>query len=178
MPITEELTKRLAPGKAYPETVRALAEKWGPILGVEPGWVLAHSYVESSNRPLVHNPRGNAWGLMQIKPGTAADIVRWMKATGASKKPEVAEVLKLWKGEPENLLNPELNLMLGTFYLGYIKRRMEKDFGRGDHEIVAAAYNQGPGAARQALKSGSFAPTPAMQHYLAKIAEAKTEGYG
>lgn len=177
MPITPEITKRLS-DKPYPETVRALAEKWGPIFGVEPGWVIAHAYVESSNRPLVHNPRGNAWGLMQLKPGTAEDAVRWMKAAGLAKDPRVKKVLmSSWRGQGEDLYNPELNLMLGTFYLGYIKRRFEDQFGRGDHEVVAAAYNQGPGAVRKALRSGEFQPTSEMQHYISKIADAKAEGY-
>ena len=177
MPITPEMTKRLS-DRPYPETVRALAEKWGPVFGVEPGWVISHAYVESSNRPLVFNPRGNAWGLMQLKPGTAADVVRWMKASGASKDPRVKAVLTAcWRGQGEDLWNPELNLMLGTFYLGFIKRKLEKDFGRGDHEIVAAAYNQGPGAVRKALRSGEFVPSEAMKHYVAKIAEAEDKGF-
>lgn len=177
MPITPEMTKRLS-DRPYPETVRALAEKWGAILGVEPGWVVSHAYVESSNRPLAFNPRGNAWGLMQLKPGTAEDVVRWMKASGASKDPRVVAVLReSWRGQGEDLRNPELNLMLGTFYLGYIRRKFEKDFGRGDHEVVAAAYNQGPGAVRRAMRSGEFEPTDEMKKYIAKISEAKAEGY-
>lgn len=177
MPITPEMTTRLAK-RPYPETVRALAEKWGPAFGVEPGWVISHAYVESSNVPLVMNPRGNAWGLMQLKPGTASDIVMWMKAAGVTKDPKVKKVLATcWREQGEDLYNPELNIMLGTFYLGYIKRAFEKNFGRGDHEIVAAAYNQGPGAVRKALRSGEFVPTAEMKHYISKIEEAKSEGY-
>lgn len=178
MAITPEITKRLAPNRPYPETVRALAEKWGPIFGVEPGWIISHAKVESSNRPLVYNPRGNAWGLMQLKPGTAEDAVRWIKGAGMAKDPRVKKVLMTsWRGQGEDLWNPELNLMLGTFYLRKIRDHFKEKFGRDDHELVAAAYNQGPGAVRKALRSGDFEPTKEMQHYIAKIAEAKSEGF-
>jgi soluble lytic murein transglycosylase-like protein len=177
MPITPEMTERLAK-RPYPETVRALAAKWGPVFDVDTSWIVSHCYVESSCNPLDYNPRGNAWGLMQIKPPTAEDIVRWMKATGASKNPRVREVLETsWRGQGEDLWNPELNVMLGTFYLAYIKRDFEKKFGRGDHEIVAAAYNQGPGAVRKALRSGEFIPTGEMRKYIAMIEKAKAEGH-
>ena len=176
--ITPDVAKKIAPNRPYPETVRALAEKWGPVFGVDPSWVISHAYVESSNRPGVYNPRGNAWGLMQLKPGTAADVVRWLKAAGLRKDPQVAKVLKTcWHGDGEDLLNPELNLMFGTFYLSHIKRQFEQMFGRGDHEVVAAAYNQGPGAVRKLLRKGDFEPTEPMQHYLAKIEEAKEKGF-
>ena len=176
MPITPETTARLSK-KPYPETVKALAEKWAPVFDVDPEWVISHAFVESSFNPLANNPRGNAWGLMQLKPTTAEDIIRWMRVSGALKNPKIKHVLEVsWRGQGEDLLNPELKVMLGSFYLGYIKRRFEQEFGRGDHEIVAAAYNQGPGAVRRALRSGEFVPTSEMQKYIAAISKAKEEG--
>lgn len=177
MPITPELTKRLIKDRSYPQTVRALAEKWGPLLDVDPSWIVAHCFVESSNKPLVYNPAGKAWGLMQLKLPTATDMVARIKSLAAEEPKVKAVLVKNWRGQGEDLLNPELNLMLGTFYLGLIRDKFKEKFDRGDHEIVAAAYNQGPGAVRKALKSGKFQPTSEMQHYIAKIAEAKAGGY-
>lgn len=177
--ITPEVAKKIS-DRPYPETVKALAEKWGPIFGIPPGWIRSHAFVESSNRPLAYNERGNAYGLMQLKPGTAEDAVRWLKAAGLSKDPRVKEVLKKsWRGQPEDLLNPEVNAMLGGFYLGYIA----KMFNTTDHDLVAAAYNQGPGSVRKALKSaekrGLEGPdyTAAHKEYIAKIQSAEQQGY-
>lgn len=175
--VTTDIAKKIAPDKPYPQTVRALAEKWEPIFGLPSGWVISHCYVESSNRPGVYNPRGNAYGLMQIKPGTATDILRWIKAAGLSKDPRVKEVLtKAYTGQPSDLFNPEFNIMLGAFYLGYIKKKCEETFGDGSHEVVAASYNQGPGAVRKAKREGYY-PNKEMSHYIAKIEEAKEKGY-
>lgn len=178
--ITPAVAKKIERGRAYPETVRALAEKWGPIFGVDPSWIISHCYVESTNRPIPVPQRGPARGLMQIKPPTANDIVRWLKASGLASDPRVSSVLKTsWRGQEEDLENPELNLMLGTFYIGYIKKKLEEQFGELENiqEIVAAAYNQGPGAVRQALRSGTFKPTPPMNVYISKIEDAKEKGY-
>lgn len=177
--VTPAVAKRIERGKAYPETVRALAEKWAPIFGVDPSWIISHAYVESTNRPIPVPQRGPARGLMQIKPPTAADIVRWLKANGVAKDPRVRSVLALWHGREEDLENPELNLMLGTFYIGYIKKKLEEQFGEleNEQEVVAAAYNQGPGAVRKALRSGTFKPTKEMNVYISKIEDAKEKGY-
>lgn len=171
--ITPEVSAKVA-ARPYPETVRALAEKWGPIFGVEPGWVVSHAKVESSNNPKAYNARGNVYGLMQIKPVLAADIMRWLKSSHLNRDPRVAAVLKTsWKGQPEDLLNPELNIMFGTFNLGRLKKR----FSTEDHDIVASAYNQGAGAVDNAITDGVFQPTAPMQKYLAKISEAREQGY-
>lgn len=175
--ITPQIAQRVAPDKPYPLTVRALSEKWGPVFDVPESWIVSHAYVESSNRPGVYNPRGNAWGLMQLKPGTAEHAVAIIRGQKKHRLPEVKKVISFWQNDPENLLNPELNLMLGTAYLGHIKKQMKKLFDRDDHEIVAAAYNQGPGAVRKAMRSGDFVPTAHMTNYLAKIEEAKEKGF-
>lgn len=181
--ITPKVAERIVKGREYPETVRALAEKWGPIFGVDPSWIISHCYVESTNRPIPVPQNGPARGLMQIKPPTANDIARLLGAV-AKKDKRVRDVLaSSWRGQPEeDLLNPELNLMFGTFYIGYIKRKLEAQFpelesDENEQEIVAAAYNQGPGAVRKALRSGEFKPTPPMNVYIAKIEDAKEKGY-
>lgn len=167
--LSNNVIKRLLPKGSYTETVKVLAKKWGGIMDVDPLWIVAHCKVESSMQPLAHNESGNAYGLMQIKPATATHIVHLAKAEGLSKDPRVAPVLRNWKGEPENLFNPELNLMLGSIYLSYLKKKFDTE----DHKIVAAAYNQGPGAMRKALREKKM--TAPMNHYVASIEEAKRE---
>ena len=65
-----------------------------------------------------------------------------------------------------------LGLDCGAYYLARIK----KSFDTEDHDLVAAAYNHGPGAVRKAIREGYYPNTP-MQHYIAKIADAKEKGY-
>ena len=60
-----------------------------------------------------------------------------------------------------------------------IKKKLEEQFGEleNEQEVVAAAYNQGPGAVRKALRSGTFKPTKEMNVYISKIEDAKDKGY-
>jgi soluble lytic murein transglycosylase-like protein len=180
MPITPDIAEKIVRGKAYPETVRALAEKWGPIFEVEPSWIISHCFVESTNRPIPVPQRGPARGLMQLRPATATDIVRWIKRSDFAKDKRVVDVLSSsWRGQLDDLENPELNLMLGTFYIRHIKKFLEEHFGEleNEQEVVAAAYNQGPGAVQKAMRSGTFVPTPPMSVYIAKIENAKDKGF-
>jgi soluble lytic murein transglycosylase-like protein len=167
--INEEVTKRIGKG-AYPLTSVALAEKWGPVFSIPPDWVLAHITVESSKRPIIMNTGGNAWGMMGIKVTTAEDLVGRIQRRKLDKKNKlIGEVLRNWHGNGEDLYNPDLNVMLGTFYLGAIKKKLDTD----NQMLVAAAYNQGPGALQKALEDEEL--TPAMQSYIKKIQTAKKE---
>lgn len=175
--------KMIAPGKPYPLTVKALAEKWGPIFGVDPSWIITLAYIESSYIPDRMNPKAKtgAWGLMQVKFSTALDILRRLKKAPVFKNEKVQKCLKTyWRGQDHDLLNPDLNIMLATFYLALIR----KEFG-DDFVAAAYAYNQGPGAARKAKKLASTAPvTPFSsnlnaggQHYVASALSAREKGY-
>lgn len=173
--ISEEHVRRIGEG-AYPETVRALAEKWGGVFRVSPSWVVSHAWVESTNHPRAYNPGGPAFGTMQMKIPTAENVVarlkKFLKTNQDFKRAdEVRRVLKFWKGGGEDLFNPELSVMLGTYYLRLIMNKFDTD----DQKIVAAAYNQGPGAVALAIKKGTL--TPEMRKYLAKIDEAKEKGF-
>lgn len=174
--------KMIAPNKPYPLTVKALAEKWGPIFGVDPSWIITLSYIESSYIPTKMNPRAKtgAWGLMQIKFSTALDLLRRLKKAPVFKNERVQKCLKAyWRGQDHDLLNPDLNIMLAAYYLATIR----KEFG-DDFEKVAAAYNQGPGNARKALKNATAASTPFAsnlasegQKYVAMAFAAREKGY-
>lgn len=168
--ISKDIVEKIDSEAAYPLTVRELAKKWGRVFGVNPSWVISHAFVESRNMPFAYNKRGHVFGLMQLKPSTAGDIVRWLKKSRASKNPQVVEVLKEWTGDGDCLRNPDLNMMLGTFYIAYLKRRF------GDDQMkVAAAYNQGQGAMERALKAGVL--TPPMKEYISLIENAKAQGF-
>ena len=72
--------------------------------------------------------RAGAAGLMQIMPATA----RW-----------VAREISIRPFKTQMLLQPEMNLLVGTYYF----RRILADLG---HSLLAvAAYNAGPGRARR-----------------------------
>lgn len=67
--------------------------------------------------------RVGARGLMQLRPGTARDVVRNHKLSG---------------GSPD-LFDPSMNIRLGSLYLSKLHKRFDRNSA-----IAAAAYNAGP----------------------------------
>ena len=100
--------------------------------GVAPEWILSLIRQESSFRFDVKSP-ANAVGLMQLLPSTAA---------------EIAKEHKLKDYGPESLLNPDVNIKLGSVYLS----RLIKSFN-GNIPVALAAYNAGQGRMRRWLAS-------------------------
>lgn len=100
---------------------------WRPDRGwrVEEALVFAHALQESNFRPEAVSPAG-ARGLMQVRPGTAGDIVRWRGVTA----------------DPSRLSEPRTNLEFGQAYLEHLR-----DFSasRGLLINTISAYNAGPG---------------------------------
>lgn len=68
----------------------------------------------------------NALGLMQLLPSTARDVAKWESLSGFA---------------PALLFSPEVNIRLGTRYLGFLHQQ----FG-GSSPHAVGAYNGGPGA--------------------------------
>ena len=69
--------------------------------------------------------RAGAMGLMQLMPGTARHVARSLPGQPAPHR--------------RDLLQPEVNIALGSTYLGQLKQRLE------DNPVLAtAAYNAGP----------------------------------
>jgi soluble lytic murein transglycosylase len=106
----------------------------------------------------IFNPRvrsgANAYGLMQLLPGTAKLVAR---KYGSS-----ADL-----SSPTNLYQPALNIELGT---GYMRDQLDK-FGRV--EYMAAAYNAGPGRI-----PGWRATLPLeMDEFVEAIPFKETRGY-
>jgi len=102
------------------------APDWRPAGGwkVDQALAYAHALQESSFRPDAVSGAG-ARGLMQVRPGTAGDLVRWGRASGS----------------PAELNRPETNLAFGQAYLGYLR---DQSGTGGLLPRVIAAYNAGP----------------------------------
>lgn len=100
--------------------------------GMAPEWILSLIRQESSFRFDVKSP-SNAVGLMQLLPSTAQ---------------EIAKEYKLKDYGPDSLLNPDINIKLGSVYLA----RLIKSFN-GNVPIALAAYNTGQGRIRRWLGS-------------------------
>ena len=99
-----------------------LAERYSKRFGVDPLTVMAVVHVESRFDPRAVSSKG-AIGLMQLQSETARSL---------------AEDLGMeWTGD-ELLYEPEINMLLGTFYL----RRLIDRFG--DVDAALAAYCSGP----------------------------------
>lgn len=91
-------------------------------------YAMAIARQESAWNPKAGSPVG-ARGLMQIMPGTATHTVKMFNIPGY--------------GGTSQLLDPEMNINIGTSYLQYVYQQF------GNNRIFAsAAYNAGPGRVR------------------------------
>ncbi len=105
--------------RAYPEMVTDAAARHG----VNPYVIWSLMTVESSYNPDSIS-RANARGLLQVIPKTGELI---------------SQRLGLWDFGPHNLMNPELSIEFGCYYIGEL---LEKFHGQ---ELLAfAGYNGGP----------------------------------
>jgi len=109
--------------EAHPRPFWYSVRKWGKIHRVDP--MLMYALIRQESQ---FNPRAissaDALGLMQIIPPTAAQIAGWLRLRNPSRK---------------SMLEPNLNIRLGSRYLAYLLKRYR---GRVAHAI--AAYNAGP----------------------------------
>lgn len=99
---------------------------WRPARGwrVEEALAFAHALQESNFRADAVSPAG-ARGLMQVRPGTAGDLVRWGRASA----------------DPSQLNLPSNNLEFGQAYLEYLRDQASTG---GLLPKVIASYNAGP----------------------------------
>jgi soluble lytic murein transglycosylase len=107
----------------FPIGHRRLVEQRAEQLDLDPALVLAIIRAESAWMPDAGS-HANAHGLMQLLPGTAAELAR-------------AEGLRY--ARPRDLHEPQLNIRLGTAYLQRMLARYQ-----GSPWLAAAAYNAGP----------------------------------
>lgn len=113
----------------YKDTI----EHYAGINGVDPLLVSAVIRVESKFNPQAVSQKGAA-GLMQIMPATGD----W-----------AAEQMGIPNFDSSQLLDPEMNIRIGTWYIS----NLQKEFGKNDL-LVIAAYNGGRGKVSQWLKQG------------------------
>lgn len=107
----------------FPEAYRDKFQQFGQENGVDPYLLMAIARRESAYNPSVSSPAG-ALGLMQLMPGTAADVSR---------------SLGLQPPGRYGVLDPTLNVRLGSAYFSDTQRR----YG-GNRLAATAAYNAGP----------------------------------
>jgi soluble lytic murein transglycosylase len=110
-------------------------------------------YTESRFRPDAESHRG-AYGLMQLLPGSARFIQRKSGIEG-------------------DYRDPEVNIRLGTWFLGYLNDRY-----KGDERLMLAAYNSGEGTVDAWVSEESFdiakdIPYKETRHYMKNALEAR-----
>ena len=109
--------------------------QWGQQTGVDPYLLMAITRRESAYNPVALSPAG-ARGLMQLMPGTATQVSRQLGLNDPG---------------PYGVLEPELNIRLGSTYL-----RDKLNRYRGNRLAATAAYNAGPGRVDQWLGTHSM----------------------
>ncbi|MCW3490420.1 lytic transglycosylase domain-containing protein [Dethiobacter alkaliphilus] len=109
---------------SYPYAYREIIEEYAAEYRVDPLLVAAVIREESKFNADAVSRKG-ALGLMQLMPSTA----QWIA-------PQVG-IINL---TDEMLLDPEINIQLGTWYLANLFKEFD-----GRHELVIASYNAGRG---------------------------------
>lgn len=131
------------------DTIRSASAEYD----VEPALVAAVIHTESEFDPEARSSQ-NAYGLMQILPETAQTISRQ-------------------SGIPDDYRDPETNIRLGTWYLGYLKERYA-----GGERLTLAAYNAGEGTVDGWMEDESFdvrrdIPYPETASYVVDVRETR-----
>jgi soluble lytic murein transglycosylase len=131
----------------YPEYVRVHARE----NGLDPALLAAVIYQESKFHASAESSSG-AIGLMQLTPATAHGIAI---RTGGS------------RFETADLLDPEINIRYGAWYLANLFRKY------GDERLVLAAYNAGQGNVDRWRAEGRPIAFPETRAYVARVEHLK-----
>lgn len=131
----------------YEELIVGHAENYR----LEPQLLAAVIYQESKFEADARSSSG-AIGLMQLLPETGQGIA---DRTGG----------KRWK--PDDLLNPELNIRYGSWYLRHLLDKY------GDEELALAAYNAGQANVDEWRTHGDGIRFGETRHYVERVAELK-----
>ena len=137
----------------YPLRYEASIREVSQENGLEPAFVAGVIYTESRFRPEVESHR-EAYGLMQLLPESARFIQRKSGIKG-------------------NYRDPEVNIRLGSWFLGYLKDRY-----KGDERLMLAAYNSGEGNVDAWISDEGFdiakdIPFKETREYVDNALEAK-----
>jgi soluble lytic murein transglycosylase len=148
--------KRMRYPLKYEDHIRKYAEEYS----VDPYLAASLIWVESGFETEAVSGR-NARGLMQILPSTAA----WG-----------AEKMGLAGYEEAMLLDPEKNIRIGCWYLGYLSNQFP-----GSMQLTLAAYNGGIGNVQKWLQDKAYSkdgkqldhiPFPETRNYVLKVMHA------
>jgi peptidoglycan lytic transglycosylase len=131
----------------YSEYVRVHARQ----NGIDPALLAAVIYQESKFDAGAES-RSGAIGLMQLTPATARGIAI---RTGGS------------RFETSDLLNPEINIRYGSWYLANLFRKY------GDERLVLAAYNAGQGNVDRWQAEGKPIAFSETRAYVARVEHLK-----
>ncbi|MFC3607053.1 transglycosylase SLT domain-containing protein [Stutzerimonas tarimensis] len=101
---------------------------------IHPSWAFAITRQESAFMADARSHAG-ATGLMQLMPATAK---------------ETAKRYNIPLSSPQQVLNPNTNIQLGTAYMSQIYGQF-----KGNRVLASAAYNAGPGRVRQWLRDAT-----------------------
>lgn len=119
----------------YPYHYSELVDEWSHQHEIDPMLTLAVIRAESKFNKEARSPKG-ALGLMQIMPDTGNWIDEQLAVNGVELK-------------QSDLLDPELNIKLGTWYLARLKQQFGNNFN-----VTLAAYNAGPGNVTRWITEG------------------------
>lgn len=144
---TASSSRREVDGVAYAELINRSAR----LEGLDARLVAAVIRAESSFQPQAVSPAG-ANGLMQVMPAT------WREVNGRLK---VCVGRHAGECQAGCYFNPELNIRIGTAYLGEMVRRYQ-----GDTVRAVAAYNAGPAAVD---RYGGIPPFPETEEYVTRV---------
>ncbi|MFT7578656.1 MAG: soluble lytic murein transglycosylase-like protein [Myxococcota bacterium] len=117
------LTDEAAARDAYPIAWPDLMEAFTQQFGVPPYYAYSIMTVESAFHPHAISV-SDAYGLLQMIPKTGRHVSRELGYT---------------EFRPELLLQPEVSVYFGTYYLGSVLKKFH-----GQEPLGAAAYNAGP----------------------------------
>ena len=131
----------------YSEYVRVHARQYG----IDPALLAAVIYQESKFDARAES-RSGALGLMQLTPATAHGIA---VRTGGS------------QFETSDLLNPEINIRYGSWYLANLFRKYR------DERLVLAAYNAGQGNVDRWRAEGKPIAFSETRAYVARVEHLK-----
>jgi soluble lytic murein transglycosylase len=116
----------------FPMAHRGTLVKAARAREIHPSWAFAITRQESAFMADARSHVG-ATGLMQLMPATAKETARRFGIPLSS---------------TQQVLNPDVNIQLGTAYLSQIYNQFN-----GNRVLASAAYNAGPGRVRQWLRN-------------------------
>jgi soluble lytic murein transglycosylase len=133
----------------YEQTIRQVSKE----NDLDPTFVAAVIYTESRFRPDVESHQG-AYGLMQLLPESAGYIKRNSSIKG-------------------DYRDPQDNIRLGSWFLGYLNDRYD-----GDERLMLAAYNSGEGSVDAWTSEEGFdiekdIPYKETREYVERVLEAQ-----